>query len=191
MEEGGSQLPAAAPHAMPARQSSDEGAAAPSSAQWAVIASSVVSLCTIGAVVWLAMDGVGHHSAAPALVAPPAAKPVVAPGDPAASNAEIGRRMAAVLGRFAAWAAAHRGAPCPDLAELGTETELSDPWGHRFALTCTGQPEDQIIGLISAGPDGTAGTADDVASWQLGRELTDRIRGPRWIAVTRIADPHR
>jgi hypothetical protein len=54
-------------------------------------------------------------------------------------------------------------------------------------MTCTDQPANQTIGAISAGPDGTLGTADDVASWQLGREVTELVRGPRWVAAERPA----
>jgi hypothetical protein len=95
--------------------------------------------------------------------------------------------MKAVLGRFSTWSSAHAGAPCPDVAALGGEG--ADPWGHPFALTCTGQPENQIVGLISAGPDGLSGNEDDVASWQLGRDVTDLVRGARWVAAAAPPSP--
>ena len=82
--------------------------------------------------------------------------------------------------RFAAWSHDHPGAPCPDAAALGAP---GDPWGHPLAITCTDQPGDQIVGAISAGPDGQPGTADDIASWQLGRDVTDLVRGARWLAA--------
>jgi hypothetical protein len=58
-----------------------------------------------------------------------------------------------------------------------------DPWGHQPAITCTDQPNDQIVGVISAGPDGKPGTADDIASWQLDRGVTELVRGTRWTAT--------
>lgn len=58
-----------------------------------------------------------------------------------------------------------------------------DSWGHPLAMTCTDQPGDQIVGAISGGPDGKLGTADDIASWQLGRDVTDLVRGGRWSTV--------
>jgi hypothetical protein len=56
----------------------------------------------------------------------------------------------------------------------------ADPWSHPFRITCADQPGDQIVGVISAGPDGVPDTADDIASWQLGRDVTDLVRGARW-----------
>jgi hypothetical protein len=39
-----------------------------------------------------------------------------------------------------------------------------------------------------------AGNGDDVASWQLGRDVTDLVRGPRWIVAPKPpekpAKPH-
>jgi hypothetical protein len=86
--------------------------------------------------------------------------------------------MATVLTRAAAWARDHAGAPCPDLAAL--EVTATDPWGHPLQLTCAAQPDDQMMGAISAGPDGIPGNSDDVASWQLGPEVTEPVRGARW-----------
>jgi len=86
--------------------------------------------------------------------------------------------MTAVLTRFADWARDHAGEPCPDATTLGV-TAL-DPWSRPLELTCSDQPADQMIGAISAGPDGVAGSADDVASWSLGREITGLVRGARW-----------
>jgi len=66
--------------------------------------------------------------------------------------------------------------------------------GHPIEITCTDQPADQMIGAVSVGPDGARGTADDVGSWQLGREVTDVVRGARWVAAPpkpERADPPR
>ncbi|HEX3476385.1 MAG TPA: protein kinase [Kofleriaceae bacterium] len=104
----------------------------------------------------------------------PAPQPTPAPPDPSTQVAPIARDA---LARFVAWSRDHPGAPCPDAAALGAH---DDPWGHPLAITCTDQPGDQIAGAISAGPDGQPGTADDVASWRLGRDITDLVRGARW-----------
>lgn len=104
-------------------------------------------------------------------------------------NAEVAARTKDVLRRFVAWSRDHQGAPCPDLAALGDAP--SDPWGYPFRLTCTDQPGDQIIGAISAGPDGVPGTGDDIASWLLGREVTDSVRGARWVAAAAPSMPAR
>ena len=84
------------------------------------------------------------------------------------------------LARFVAWSRSHPNAACPDAAALGV---ADDPWGHPLAITCTEQPSDQIAGAVSAGPDGNSGTADDIASWQLDRDITELVHGPRWVAA--------
>jgi hypothetical protein len=89
--------------------------------------------------------------------------------------------MQTVLTSFVAWAHDHAGAPCPTASLLGARVQ--DPWGHPIELTCTDQPAKQIAGAISAGPDGQPGTADDIGSWQLGRDVTDIVRGERWAAA--------
>jgi hypothetical protein len=83
-----------------------------------------------------------------------------------------------MLGAAAAWARAHAGEPCPDVAALGVTA--IDPWGHAIELTCTDQPADQIMGVISAGPDGVRGNADDIESWHLGPTVTQLVQGRRW-----------
>jgi hypothetical protein len=114
--------------------------------------------------------------AAPPATAPPVAAPApTAPPDP---RAALGSTMEAVLTRFTAWARDHAGEPCPDVAALGIDGR--DPWGRPLQLTCTDQPADQRIGAISPGPDGIAGTDDDLASWNLGRPITELVRGARW-----------
>jgi hypothetical protein len=122
----------------------------------------------------------------PEVPAKPPPPPAAAPEQPD-PDAEVAARVKDVLGRFVAWSQEHRGAPCPEMAALGDAPP--DPWGHAFRLTCTDQPGDQLIGAISAGPDGAAGTADDIASWQLGRDVTDSVRGARWIAAAPPSTP--
>ncbi|HEX3481954.1 MAG TPA: protein kinase [Kofleriaceae bacterium] len=186
-------LPAARPasHAMPTTLSSVAGSVAGSRAprsRSGLVVAGVAALGLIGGGIWFATRGSGgEHAAAehPATPAPPppAAPPPASPAVPATPDpsAVLAARMKAVLGQFSVWSSAHPGAPCPDVAALGGDA--NDPWGRAFALTCTGQPENQIVGLISAGPDGIRGNDDDVASWQLGRDVTDRVRGSRWVAA--------
>jgi hypothetical protein len=90
----------------------------------------------------------------------------------------VATQVRSVLTRFTEWSRDHSGAPCPDGAALGVAT--LDPWGHPLAITCTDQPADQQIGAISGGADGVMGNHDDVASWTLGRDVTELVRGPRW-----------
>jgi hypothetical protein len=111
---------------------------------------------------------------------PPAPEPPP-PAPPPDPSAGLAGQITQVLTRFTAWSKDHAGAPCPGAAELGDP--VLDPWGQPLAITCTDQPANQIIGVISAGPDRVAGTADDIGSWQLPREVTDRVRGARWKAA--------
>jgi len=116
----------------------------------------------------------------------PAAAPVPASPPPAPDpNAALANQMKTVLAGFLAWSHDHAGAPCPSSSVLGPAVQ--DPWGHPIELTCTDQPANQIIGAISAGPDGALGTQDDVGSWQLGRDVTDLVHGARWVAASHPA----
>jgi serine/threonine-protein kinase len=121
----------------------------------------------------------------PVPVPPPAPEPLAPtqPAPPAAPDpdAALAKQMKVALSGFVAWSHSHPGAPCPVASALGEPVE--DPWGHPLELTCTDQPANQIAGAISAGPDGELGTADDIGSWQLAREVTEAIRGPRWVAT--------
>ncbi len=116
----------------------------------------------------------------PALRTPEPAPKTVAPMAPDRAT-EVAPRMKPVFERFTAWSREHAGAPCPDVADLGVQA--MDPWGHALHLTCTDQPGDQIVGAVSAGPDGAPGTNDDIVSWSLGRDVTDLVRGPRWVVA--------
>jgi len=95
--------------------------------------------------------------------------------------------IAAALDAFITWAKAHVGAPCPSTADLRL---ADDAWGHAMRVTCTEQPVDAQIGIISAGPDGAFGTTDDVLSWRLAHDIAARVRGERWTA-TPLPKPHR
>ncbi|HTL34448.1 MAG TPA: protein kinase [Kofleriaceae bacterium] len=107
--------------------------------------------------------------------------PEVAAAAPIDPNADVKRRIADVIAKFATWSHDHAGAACPDVATIGVTGD--DGWGHPLRITCTDQPADQIIGVVSLGPDGQPGTDDDVASWQLGKEVTSTVRGARWVTV--------
>jgi tRNA A-37 threonylcarbamoyl transferase component Bud32 len=129
--------------------------------------------------------------APPAPVAAPAVAPPATPPPPPAAPLDprvaLARPMKALLGEFVTWSTGQAGAPCPTAAALGVPVQ--DPWGHPLELTCTDQPGNQIAGAVSAGPDGKLGTADDVGSWQLGREVTDVVHGARWVTARRPAKP--
>jgi hypothetical protein len=114
-------------------------------------------------------------------ITPPPPPP---PPDPALALAD---RMKIQLARFTEWAHDHAHAACPSAADLGAP--VLDPWQHPLAITCTDQPANQIIGVVSSGPDGIAGNADDVGSWQLSREVTDLVRGARWTAAKPAPTP--
>ena len=167
--------------------------AAPSSSgkRVATIAAIAAGLVVVGGTVVVAVTRAKEvKPAAPVVapvaapvVAPPVAAPVVAPPpappppDPAV---ELAERMKIQLGRFTEWAHDHEHAACPTSADLGAP--VLDPWQHPLAITCTDQPANQIIGVVSSGPDGIAGNADDIGSWQLRRDVTDLVRGARWTA---------
>ena len=108
---------------------------------------------------------------------PPPARKVV---DQHALTAE---RIHDALERFVAWSKNHAGAACP------TATEVDDAWRRAMTFTCTEQPSDQIVGVISAGPDGAFGTDDDVRSWELGRDATAIVKGMRWLPMEVVAKP--
>ncbi|HEX2691349.1 MAG TPA: protein kinase [Kofleriaceae bacterium] len=117
--------------------------------------------------------------------APPPPPRLPSPPPPPDPSAELASRMKVLLTRFVAWAHDHAGAPCPAVSLLGAP--VPDPWGQPIALTCTDQPGNQIVGAISAGPDGAPGTPDDVGSWQLGRDVTDIVLGARWTSAASLA----
>ena len=123
------------------------------------------------------LPGPAKVEPAPAKVEAAPAK-VEAPPDPGIA---LAREMTTVLTSFLAWSKTHAGAPCPAASALGPS--VLDPWAHPIEITCSDQPANQIIGAVSAGPDGTPGTPDDVGSWQLGREVTDVVHGARWVAA--------
>jgi hypothetical protein len=70
------------------------------------------------------------------------------------------------------WAASHPDKACPvNLAELdeyiGRKDDL-DAWKHPYKMFCGANMPAGVkgIGVLSFGPDGKEGTADDIKSWQ-------------------------
>ncbi|HEY0990744.1 MAG TPA: hypothetical protein VGD80_27010, partial [Kofleriaceae bacterium] len=132
-----------------------------------------------GAVVLVVSRGQQRSSAAtPGVVMakPQDAELTPAPAEADPRPAQARSQLRALLAAFAPWAADHAAAPCPTAAELGAPL---DPWGHAFALTCTDQPADQVVGARSAGPDGEMETDDDLVSWTLD-DARKLAHGPRW-----------
>jgi serine/threonine-protein kinase len=110
----------------------------------------------------------------PALLATPPAPP---PAQPDKKPEQTKQALVDVVGAFATWSKANADATaCPTTETVAGHT-VDDAWGHAIVLTCTEQPDDQIVGARSAGPDGITGTADDLVSWSL-----DLIaaKGARW-----------
>ena len=96
----------------------------------------------------------------------------------------VEERMRSVLTTFLRWSTSHSESACPTADDLGTFVHdshaVGDSWGRPLKITCADQPGDQIVGVVSAGPDGAFDTSDDVSSWTLGHHVTDLVRGPRW-----------
>ena len=44
-----------------------------------------------------------------------------------------------------------------------------DPWGHDYLYECPGRHNPDSFDLYSVGPDGRAGTEDDICNWTLKR----------------------
>jgi hypothetical protein len=159
---------------------------APAVALGAVVACSAVAIA-------VSREGSEPASPEPEPASPPVADvtvnqpPAAATLEQPAVNAGVAARAKEVMTRFVAWSRDHRGEPCPEIAAL--DAPAADPWGRVFRLTCIDQPGDQIIGVISAGPDGVPGTTDDIASWQLGRDVTEIVRGARWAAAAPTSTP--
>jgi len=47
-----------------------------------------------------------------------------------------------------------------------SKSSAKDPWGKDFVLHCPGTQDPDSADVISAGPDKTEGTADDIKSWE-------------------------
>ena len=72
------------------------------------------------------------------------------------------------------WAAEHPSEKCPtqlsDLAQWmpSPQNATTDAWGNPYSMVCgdAAPPAAHGFGVVSPGPDGKPGTADDVTSWQ-------------------------
>ena len=90
------------------------------------------------------------------------------------SNDEIARFTAKqyVLRAYPLWQASHP-QPCPasmlELNEYSNSKDTKDPWGRDYEMLCGVHAPDgaKQIAVFSRGPDGAAGTADDVMAWDL------------------------
>ena len=146
----------------------------------------------VAAAIVIAVVVVGSHGrettppGIPAVVSPPDALRQVGTIPDAGTERRpddkqlVADRIRSVLLAFLRWSATHAGSACPSAVSVDASVDTRDPWGHGLRLTCTDQPADQIVGVVSAGPDGEFDTGDDIASWTLARELTDLVHGPRW-----------
>jgi general secretion pathway protein G len=47
------------------------------------------------------------------------------------------------------------------------KSEPKDAWGHLLVVVCPGEHEEGGADIVSVGPDGQAGTKDDIESWKL------------------------
>lgn len=146
--------------------------------QIAVCGAVVVGSVGGGLAAWVSSPG----SPVASPPAPPGAALVVAP--PPDPKILLAMQMKTVLSHVAEWSRNHVDAPCPDSAALGIVA--LDPWGHPIEITCTDQPADQKVGAISAGPDGIVGNGDDMASWTLGGDVTELVRGARWASTPSV-----
>ena len=151
----------------------------------------IIALAAGSAYIALKPGTTAPEQARPAATTMP--KPIVSEVAPDLRPTRAQHQIAQIIHGFTPWWMQHRTAglahaahaPCPSGHELASFASPStvgmiDPWGHEIVVTCTAQPADQIVGAISAGPDGVVGSADDVVSWQLGPDVTEPIRGPRW-----------
>jgi len=73
---------------------------------------------------------------------------------------------------FPQWAVSHPDTACPakiaELDEFMVAAETKDPWGHVYVMYCgaTLPKGAKVVAVMSIGPDGKAGTADDIKSWE-------------------------
>ncbi|HEX4456067.1 MAG TPA: serine/threonine-protein kinase [Kofleriaceae bacterium] len=142
----------------------------------------VVAVAAGLAVVVSGGDKAPVAAAPPTPVPAPAPPPPVAKPTPPAAPAPTNRdnaiaQIRVTIEAFHGWTKAHPRDACPTSDELGA---AADPWGGRLVITCTDQPGDQIVGVMSPGPDGKLGTGDDLESWALGADIAQLARGPRW-----------
>jgi serine/threonine protein kinase len=135
---------------------------------WPFAIAATATLCVAGGtIVWLthrsAGDDTNAHTPSPTTPSRTAA----APAKPDAAKV-TGDRIAAVMKSLGDWATAHPHAVCPMLDDLGTADARADGWGHTLVISCDDHSGVRMATVRSAGPDGVAGTSDDVLSSSLG-----------------------
>jgi len=110
---------------------------------------------------WSSKTAVGVLAAAAALVV---AVGVAAHASTTAEADQAGQAARKILHAADAYSAGSAQAGCPTISELIESRALDDAdrtedaWGNRFRIVCDG-PAPRVV---SAGPDGHMGTADDV-----------------------------
>ena len=82
------------------------------------------------------------------------------------SKVELSRRIVRHYAHktYSEWLGLHPDEPCPTMAQLEEVRDIGrarDPWGVPLWRGCGPGPQ---IRVVSAGPDGTFGTADDIDS---------------------------
>lgn len=68
------------------------------------------------------------------------------------------------------WTIDNKGKQCPEslteLAKYTNNESTKDPWDKEMTMVCgDSAPEGVNFGVVSNGPDGKAGTNDDIKSW--------------------------
>jgi hypothetical protein len=62
---------------------------------------------------------------------------------------------------YGEWSLAHPERSCPaSIDEMARDRDAFDPWGRTYRVMCT---ENHVV-IVSAGADGTFGTADDISN---------------------------
>ncbi len=91
-------------------------------------------------------------------------------GDAKATQAKVDVEKYA-FEAYPQWSMAHPDKACPDklddLNEYMNRKDLRDPWGNAFKMMCGASlpAGAKGVAILSFGPDGTEGTADDIKSW--------------------------
>lgn len=91
-----------------------------------------------------------------------------------AAKADLARLQLTSLAAeaYPLWRMRNAETACPaalaELLEYTNRKDTVDPWGNELTMVCGdgAPPAAKGFGVSSAGPDGKAGTADDLTSWQ-------------------------
>jgi hypothetical protein len=100
------------------------------------------------------------HDSAPAAAPPAAAQALITDATHAV------RKLA--FESYPIWASQHPDKACPAKIDELEGGAANDPWGHPFKMFCGANlpPGAKGTAIISFGPDGKEGTADDLKSWE-------------------------